>query len=666
MSIPTDHLLGRVNLAFARSELLRAQRAVRQDGGRRLALGDDPMRPLTPEEIDRLRQGGNDAADWSRVLVVDGFDPARVSGCSFLGEVVLGRFAGAVPAGAGVELPSGVYRSTLKDCVVGHHALVRDVRLLAGYVVGPGAVLLDCGRVTCEAGSTFGNGTRLALGPETGGRPVAVFAELDVEVAWAVARAAGRGDFALAYAATVGEYAFKATAPRGVIESGARVLGTPRVQNTYLGPFARVDGATLLADSTLLSSAEEPARAESGACVRHALLQRGTSVRTLAVVENALLTEHSSVERHGKVANSILGPNTAVGGGEVTSCLLGPFVACHHQSLLIATLWPGGQGNVGYGANVGSNHTSRAPDQEFRPGEGMFFGLGVNVKFPADFSRAPYTVVACGTNLLPQKMTFPFSLIATPSAQHPGVSPAYMEVFPGWVLGENLYGLRRNEAKYRSRNKARRTHFEFAPLRPETVDLMRDACRRLEAVAQSKAVYTEADVEGLGKNYLTEQSRRRAVEAYRFFVRYYALLGLCKRAAAADARPDGPLLHAPGRDPCWEHQRQLLVGELGVRDVASGLRELPGLLEQVARQVEESRARDDRRGERILDDYAGAHPPAREDGCVRQVWEETWGLEAQAEALASRWRGAGDAPWGVGPLARPLPVGAAGQAREDL
>jgi hypothetical protein len=67
----------------------------------------------------------------------------------------------------------------------------------------------------------------------------------------------------------------------------------------------------------------------------------------------------------------------------------------------------------------------------------MFFGLGVNVKFPADFSRAPYTVVACGANLLPQRCSF-LLLIAPPPLQRPGISPAYMEIIPGGCLGEPL------------------------------------------------------------------------------------------------------------------------------------------------------------------------------------------------------------------------------------
>src|SRR5262249_2328323 len=160
----------------------------------------------------------------------------------------------------------------------------------------------------------------------------------------------------------------------------AVVRNTPDVRNTYVGPNARVEGATAVADSTLLGDPEEPARVESGACVTRSLLQWGSRVATLAVVERAVLTEHSHAERHAKVTNTILGPNTAVAAGEVTSCLLGPFVSSHHQALLIAAVWPEGKGNVGHGANVGCNHTGKAPDQEFFPGEGLFLGLGVNVK----------------------------------------------------------------------------------------------------------------------------------------------------------------------------------------------------------------------------------------------------------------------------------------------
>lgn len=89
-----------------------------------------------------------------------------------------------------------------------------------------------------------------------------------------------------------------------------------------------------------------------------------------------------------------------------------------------AALWFDGKGNIGYGANIGSNHTGRLPDQECIPGEGVFFGLGCNIKYPCNLHNAPYTIVASGTTLLPQRVDMPFSLINLPTKVHAGISPA--------------------------------------------------------------------------------------------------------------------------------------------------------------------------------------------------------------------------------------------------
>lgn len=239
-SATTEHLLARLRDALATSALLRAVASVRRDGGRGLALEDTPLRPLSLEEVARLEKQGSSAGDWARVLVAEGFDPSRVRNVEFQGDVILGRFAGSVGLG-GRQLPTGVFNSTLIDSVVGHEALVRDVRLLAGYVVGPGAILFDCGRVVCDSATTFGNGTVLSLGIESGGRPVPVYAEVDVEMADAVARPCGRRRWLDLYKTAVEEYAARATSERGIIEAGARVQNTPRVQNsaTSVNPLRR-------------------------------------------------------------------------------------------------------------------------------------------------------------------------------------------------------------------------------------------------------------------------------------------------------------------------------------------------------------------------------------------------------------------------------------------
>src|SRR5262249_29425426 len=152
----------------------------------------------------------------------------------------------------------GLYQATVADCVIGHEALVHEVQLLAKCVVGEGVVLLGCGSVTCEGRTAFGNELVLPLAIETGGREVPAFAELAIDVAAVIARCRAQRDLLREYTEIVRDYRERAECPRAILERGAVVRHTPKLQNTYVGPAALIDGATLLTDSTLLSSAEEP------------------------------------------------------------------------------------------------------------------------------------------------------------------------------------------------------------------------------------------------------------------------------------------------------------------------------------------------------------------------------------------------------------------------
>jgi carbonic anhydrase/acetyltransferase-like protein (isoleucine patch superfamily) len=403
--------------------------------------------------------------------------------------------------------------------------------VLAHYLVKENAVVFRVGSISLTKNCTFGNGIKIPVGMETGGREVASFAELDVLIAEKVALQRGDTNLLKSYEDFVQQYKSNISFDFGVIENNSIIRNTANIKNTYIGAGALIDGASLIENCTILSSPEEQTQIGNGAFIKNSCIQWGCEVTSMAIVVDSVLTEHSHVERHGKVTASIIGPNTGVAEGEVTSCLLGPFVGFHHQALLIAALWPEGKGNVGYGANVGSNHTSRAPDQEIFCGEGVFFGLGTNIKFPANFSGAPYSIIATGVTTLPQKVEFPFSLIMSPSQQFDGVPPSFNEIVPAWVLSDNIYMVRRNEGKYRQRNKAKRTQFEFTVFRPEIIDRMVEARDKLREIKTKKSVYTEKDIAGLGKNVLQEEKRRQAIDAYTFYIEYYCLSGLKERIA---------------------------------------------------------------------------------------------------------------------------------------
>lgn len=604
-------------------ELVEAARQVAKRPANILGL---LLRALTREEIAVLEANGCRADDWARVQVGQDFDCFRMRRVHLRGDCTLGRFAGEAEVVPGIRLATGVYDSTLIDCQIGNDCLIENVRFAAKLVVEREAVLFDVGAVTCSGSAVFGCGRDLPLACETGGREVPVWPEMTVDAAALVARnradAAGQAAVRAAVAAEVKAL----TSAVAWVRRGARVLHTERCHDAYVGAGALVDHAIELTDSCVLSSPEERTEVSAGAAVRESVLQWGVHVTGGGIVRRSALLEHSAVDAHGTVEDSVIGPNTHIAKGEVTASLVGPFVGFHHQSLLIAAFWPEGKGNIAHGAMVGSNHTGRAPDQEVWPGEGTFFGLGCAVRFPADYSGAPYSVVSMGTSTLPQKVAFPFSLIAVPAEPLDGeddhVPRAFNEIVPGWALEANAYGLARNELKYGQRDKSRRHRIDYKVLRPHIVRQVRAARDRLRAVARPKAVYLEGDIDGLGKNFLREDSRLRAIAIYERALLRYALRQLL-------GEREGRITIPGSAELAHELADELMPGTT----LEQRLRRLVEIERANAQLVQGSKERDDERGAKVIPGYAEAHAPAAADKVVKWGWERLAKTEERVKAV---------------------------------
>ncbi|HDP79809.1 MAG TPA: DUF4954 family protein, partial [Spirochaetes bacterium] len=505
------------------------------------------------------------------------------------------------------------------------------------YIVDDEAVLLSNGSISAAGSCAFGNGISIPVGNETGGREILSFAELTVALAEAVAVRRSDKKFLSAYGEFITRYITGCTLSSGYIGKKAVIRNTGTVEDAYIGGGAAVIGATLVRNSTLLAAPDERTEISHGAYVVDSCVQWGSAVTSMAIVEKSVLCEHSHVERHGKVTSSVIGPNTGVAEGEVTSCLIGPFVGFHHQAMLIAGIWPEGKGNVAYGANVGSNHTSKAPDQEIFCGEGMFFGLGVNIKFPSDFSQSPYSIIATGVTTLPQKISYPFCLLNSPSSITPGVPPSYNEIFPGWVLSQNIYSVRRNEGKYKKRNKARRSEFVFSVFRPDIIDVMITARNNLKNVKTNSEIYTNRDIPGIGKNYLTEKNRKAGIDAYDFYIEYYALSRLLDRIGAIQPQGAGAfndIYDKKTNDNDWEHARGVLRSEgYGGRSVRENLLRLIDMVNRISSSTFRSKERDDGRGKRIIQDYPEVTTLAGDDSFVKETAGETEELTGRIEGI---------------------------------
>lgn len=629
-----------IDALYTKSVFLRSIALVRDCKGPSRLFGS-AVRMLTEPEIARLKSQGNNASDWKSISVARGFIPDRVVGNAFIGGCVIGVFDGTeCEALPGLSLQCGIYRSTIINSEIGNRCCVYNTGMISNYVVFDGTALINTKTVSASGRCRFGNGRPISVGNETGGREILSCAEITIPVAAAVAMNRSDPAFLNSYTETIRRYTESCALSYGFIGPGCVVRDTTTITDAYIGEGALVNGALLVENSTVLSSKDEQTEISHGAFMRNSCAQWGCKVSSMAIVDESILVEHSHVERHAKVTHSIIGPNTSVAEGEVTSCLVGPFVGLHHQSLLIAALWPDGKGNVAYGANVGSNHTSKAPDQELWAGEGVFFGLGANVKFPSDFTDAPYTIIATGVDTLPQRMAFPFSLINKPSRQWSDISLACNELFPAWVLAENMYALLRNEGKFKNRDKARRTVVSFDVLRKDTVEKIATALNVLSA-APTKDLYTEKDIPGLGKNVMTAESRIKAMKTYEFYCRLYALGGLKKRIAelivsGSPVKPK-PLFGASSKDQEWHYQRQLLR-EFGYdrQPPKETLAAYIGMQEQMVASVVRSKEKDDIRGKAIIPDYAFVNTLAEDDLFITDLKKKTSAMKKEVVGMIKK------------------------------
>jgi len=604
------------------SEVLAAvrERAKRPDNPLGLLLRD-----LTREEVAILESKGCRADDWTLVRVAEDFDPFRVRRTHFIGCCALGRFSGEAEVAPGITLPTGVYGCTLIESQVGNDCLVEQVSFCAHCVVEHGCVLFDVGSITCSPGVTYGIGREVSLGCETGGREVPLWPELRPDEAGAIAAGRDDADGLEAVRTAVAAYADEARGDVCWIRRGAVIRHSKRIRDSYIGSGVLIDQVSDLDGCTVLGNLDEPTEISAGAAVSGSLMQPGSKVSGGAIVRESLLCEHAHVDENAVVEASLIGPNSAIAKGEVTASLVGPFVALHHQSLLIAAFWPEGKGNISYGAMVGSNHTGRAPDQEIWAGEGVFYGLGCSIKFPADYSQAPYSVIGSGVDTLAQKVRYPFSLITTPAepiGDDAAVPRAYNELMPAWGLWANAYAIVRMELKFADRDRARRTRIPYQVLRPRIMRLVHDALGLLRAVDPVREVYTERDLPGVGKNFLREAIRLRAVDAYDAILRRY-----CLRVLLAEAEGHAQI----GGSEALAHELadELMPGTA----FEERMRSLVAIERANAEVVQKSKEADDQRGRRIIPGYELAHPPAAEDPVVADAWERVRSTEDRVARL---------------------------------
>ena len=311
-------------------------------------------KPLAPEQIQTLASQGCAAADWALITAAAGFDARRVRNARFIGAVSLGANGGEVDSG-GVRRPAGIANATIANCDIGDDVFISNVgSVLSNLTIGDGVAIENAALIAAEPFAACGVGTKVETINEGGGREAPLFGGLSAQIAYMQALWRHNRAFVEALEGLIEAEVKSARSEKAVIAAGARVANCGPIRNVTIGPQARVDGAALLENGTILSCAEAPTIVGAGVQARSFIFSEGAVVDAGANLDKVFVGQGARVGRLFSAENCLFFANCEAFNGEGCALFAGPYTVTHHKStLLIAGLYS--FFNAGSGTNQ-SNH----------------------------------------------------------------------------------------------------------------------------------------------------------------------------------------------------------------------------------------------------------------------------------------------------------------------
>jgi NDP-sugar pyrophosphorylase family protein len=484
-------------------------------------------RQLRAHEVELLVKNGNCSDNWDELFVIDEFDPGLIRNTEFFGLVRIGRVQEAILEHHDLQMPVGITNSRIVSCDIGDDVAVHDVRYLAHYIVGDRCILANIDEMHTTSHAKFGNGiikdgesedvrVWLDLMNETGCRQVIPFDGMITADAYLWAKY--REDSALqerlkeltqnSFDSRRGYY--------GMVGNQCVVKNSRIIKDVKIGGHCYIKGANKLKNLTINSTEAEPTQIGEGVELVNGIVGLGCHIFYGCKAVRFITGNNTNLKYGARLLNSFLGDNATVSCCEILNNLIFPAHEQHHNnSFLIATLVQG-QSNVAAGATIGSNHNSRANDNEIQAGRGFWPGLCASVKHSCRF--ASFTLLAKADYPAELDIPLPFSLLNN------NTSSDQLEVMPAFWWLYNMYALARNTWKFKTRDKRKTKvqNIEFDSLAPDTAEEMIKARRLLEvwtgrAYLQNKAETVEArsdeELAKIGQELLTgPQGRAEGLE----------------------------------------------------------------------------------------------------------------------------------------------------------
>jgi len=311
-------------------------------------------RHLSKEEINQLLSQNCLADDWTGITVAERFSPENIINTRFEGKIKLGIFSGAFEAEKNSSGTCGIYNSFIRNCEIGSHVYISDVKNLSNYLIEDNVAISNIGSLEVNEESTFGNGTEIEVVNEGGGRELPVFDRLSSQTGYLTVLYRHDKDFISKILGLIREYCESKRSNRGVIRTGARIKDSLIIRNVIIGSYAVIAGAGLLEEGTIQSCKEAPVSIGTGVVAKKFIILSGSGVDDGVILDKCFVGQGVRIGKQYSAEDSAFFANCEAFHGEACSLFAGPYTVTHHKStLLIASLVS--FFNAGSGTNQ-SNH----------------------------------------------------------------------------------------------------------------------------------------------------------------------------------------------------------------------------------------------------------------------------------------------------------------------
>ncbi len=312
-------------------------------------------RKLTNEEIGQLILQGCYCEDWNLIEVIPGFLPDNVRFAKFSGANRLGRFEEEITLYGGVRVKTGIIHAHIHNCTIGDNTLISSVKsYIANYTIGNQVVIHNLDQLAVEGFTSFGNGTRVKVINESGGREIPIYDHLSAQVAYMLAMYRHRTKAVNVIEGLIDNYVGYISASVGTVSNGVQMINCGTIRNVKIGPYAFLEGVAKLNNGSVNSTAADPVKLGQGVILENFIVCSGTCITDTTLVSNSFIGQGCILDKHYSAVESVFFANCQGFHGEACSIFAGPYTVSHHKSsLLIAGLFS--FMNAGSGSNQ-SNH----------------------------------------------------------------------------------------------------------------------------------------------------------------------------------------------------------------------------------------------------------------------------------------------------------------------